>query len=226
VGTARTHYESICENLLGLVGPINGNNNSRDLGNIIPYGTNIIQNSAPMTLAGYFMRSKQYNIFDSLVYNSREYEQYKAQLLNAAVTTDYTNYTIPDMLTAIVSQLIAGRTKNNPFYWSDMLPANPVYTTTTTTYSPISTPVFNLNNTYNFTSSNYQSVLVYVNGVLLQINYDYVVSTEAPTLTITIPLDVGDVIVIQEYASTYGTFVPNTPTKLGLYPAFVGNSRT
>ena len=220
VGTARTHYESICENLLGLVGPINGNNNSRDLGNIIPYGTNIIQNSAPMTLAGYFMRSKQYNIFDSLVYNSREYEQYKAQLLNAAVTTDYTNYTIPDMLTAIVSQLIAGRTKNNPFYWSDMLPANPVYTTTTTTYSPISTPVFNLNNTYNFTSSNYQSVLVYVNGVLLQINYDYVVSTEAPTLTITIPLDVGDVIVIQEYASTYGTFVPNTPTKLGLYPAF------
>ena len=220
VGTARTHYESICENLLDLVGPINGNNNSRDLGNIIPYGTNIIQNSAPMTLAGYFMRSKKYNIFDSLVYNSREYEQYKAQLLNAAVTTDYTNYTIPDMLTAIVSQLIAGRTKNNPFYWTDMLPANPVYTTTTTTYSAVSTPTFNLNTTYNFVSSNYQSVLVYVNGMILQSGYDYVVSTEGPTLTITIPLNIGDVITIQEYATTYGTFVPNTPTKLGLYPAF------
>ena len=220
VGTARTHYESICENLLGLVGPINGNNNTRDLGNIIPYGTNIIQNSAPMTLAGYFMRSKQYNIFDSLAYSSREYEQYKAQLLNAAVTTDYTNYTVPDMLTAIVTQLVAGRIQTNPFYWTDMLPANPVYTETTTTYSAISTPVFNLNTTYNFTSSNYQSVLVYVNGVLLQFGYDYVVSTDTPTLTITVPLSVGDVIVIQEYATTYGTFVPNTPTKLGLYPAF------
>ena len=220
VGTARTHYESICENLLGLVGPINGNNNTRDLGNIIPYGTNIIQNSAPMTLAGYFMRSKQYNIFDSLVYSGREYEQYKAQLLNAAVTTDYTNYTIPAMLTAIVTQLIAGRTQTNPFYWTDMLPANPVYTTSTTTYSLISTPTFNLNTTYNFTSSNYQSVLVYVNDILLQSGYDYVVSTDTPTLTITVPLNVGDVIVIQEYATTYGTFVPNTPTKLGLYPAF------
>jgi hypothetical protein len=220
VGTARTHYESICENLLGLVGPINGNNNTRDLGNIVPYGTNILQNSAPMTLAGYFMRSKQYNIFDSLAYSSREYEQYKAQLLNAAVTTDYTNYTVPAMLTAIVTQLIAGRTENNPFYWTDMLPANPVYTTSTTTYSQISTPVFNLNTTYNFASSNYQSVLVYVNDVILQSGYDYVVSTDTPTLTITVPLAVGDVIVIQEYATTYGTFVPNTPTKLGLYPAF------
>jgi hypothetical protein len=28
-------------------------------------------------------------------------------------------------------------------------------------------------------------------------------------------------VVIQEYAETYGTFIPNTPTKLGLYPAFI-----
>jgi hypothetical protein len=132
LGTARSHYKSICQNLLDLEGPINGNNNTRDLGNIIPYGTNVVQNSAPMTLAGYFMRSAQYNIFESLSYNSREYEQYKAQLLSAAVTNDYTNYTIPDMLTAIVTYLVAGRTTNNPFYWSDMLPANPVNTTSTT----------------------------------------------------------------------------------------------
>ena len=220
LGTARSHYESICQNLLDLEGPINGNNNTRDLGNIIPYGTNAVQNSAPMTLAGYFMRSAQYNIFESLSYNSREYEQYKAQLLSAAVTNDYTNYTIPDTLTAIVTYLVAGRTPNNPFYWSDMLPANPVNTTSTTTYTAISTTTFNLNTTYNFTSSNYQSVLVYVNDVILQLGYDYVVSAEGPTLTITIPLQVGDVITIKEYATTYGTFVPNTPTKLGLYPAF------
>jgi hypothetical protein len=34
-------------------------------------------------------------------------------------------------------------------------------------------------------------------------------------------LAVGDTVVIQEYSDTYGTFIPNTPTKLGLYPAFV-----
>ena len=220
VGTARTHYASICENLLDLKGPINGNNNTRDLGNIVPYGTTIIQNSAPMTLAGYFMRSTQYNIFNAISYNSREYEQYKAQLLNAAVTTDYNNYTIPEMLTAIVTQLIAGRTNINPFYWSDMLPGSKTYTTITSTWTAISTPTFNLNQTYNLTSSNYQGILVYVNDVILQLGYDYTVSQDAPTLTITKTLALGDVITIQEYSATYGTFIPNTPTKLGLYPAF------
>ena len=73
LGTIRTHYQSICENLLNLSGPVNGANNTRDLGNIIPYGLVILQQSAPLTLAGYFMRSTEYNIFASLQYNSREY---------------------------------------------------------------------------------------------------------------------------------------------------------
>jgi hypothetical protein len=101
-----------------------------------------------------------------------------------------------------------------------MLPANAVYSQSTTVFTAITSKTFNLSTTYDFTSSNYKGLLVYVNDVILQSGYDYVVSTEGPTLTITINLNIGDVIVIQEYASTYGTFVPNTPTKLGLYPAF------
>jgi hypothetical protein len=220
LGTVRSHYESIGENLKDIVGPINGANNTRDLGDIGRYGTNILQQSSPMTLAGYFMRSEQYNIFNALNFNSREYEKFKAQLLDTAVRNDYTNYNIPDMLTAVISDITTGRTSLNPFYWSDMLPASSVFSQTTTTYTPISTPVFDLSTTYDFTSSNYQSVLVYVNDVLLTFGYDYTVATDGPRLTITSPLAVGDVIVIREYATTYGSFVPNTPTKLGLYPAF------
>jgi hypothetical protein len=220
LGTIRSHYETIGENLKEIVGPINGANNTRDLGDIGRYGTNILQQSSPLTLAGYFMRSEQYNIFNALNFNSREYEKFKAQLLDTAVRNDYTNYTIPDMLTAVISDITAGRTQLNPFYWSDMLPASSVFSQTTTTYTPISTPVFDLSTTYDFTSSNYQSVLVYVNDVLLTVGYDYTIATDGPRLTITSPLAVGDVVVIREYATTYGSFVPNTPTKLGLYPAF------
>jgi hypothetical protein len=220
LGTIRSHYETIGENLKEIVGPINGANNTRDLGDIGRYGTNILQQSSPMTLAGYFMRSEQYNIFNALNFNSREYEKFKAQLLDTAVRNDYTNYSIPDMLTAVISDITTGRTQLNPFYWSDMLPASSVFSQTTTTYTPISTPVFDLSTTYDFTSSNYQSVLVYVNNVLLTVGYDYTIATDGPRLTITSPLAVGDVIVIREYATTYGSFVPNTPTKLGLYPAF------
>ena len=221
LGTIRAHYETIGENLLGLQGPINGANNTRDLGNIIPYGTNILQQSSPMTLAGYFMRSEQYNIFNSLQYNSREYEKFKAQFLDNVIRNDYTNYTIPDMLTAVITDMIAGRTSQNPFYWSDMLPSSSIYTQQIITYTVISIPEFDLNTTYDFTSSNYQSLLVYVNDRLLITGIEYEVSVDSPRLTILIPLTAGDVITINEYATTYGTFVPNTPTKLGLYPAFV-----
>ena len=220
LGTIRSHYESIGENLNNIVGPINGANNTRDLGNIIPYGTNILQQSSPLTLAGYFMRSTEYNIFNSLEYNSREYEKFKAQLLDTAVRNDYTNYTIPDMLTAVINDITTGRTQLNPFYWSDMLPASSVYTQATYTHTTISTSVFDLSTTYDFTSSNYQGLLIYLNDELLTINYDYVVATDGPRVTILVPLAVGDVITIREYPTTYGSFVPNTPTKLGLYPEF------
>ena len=220
LGTVRSHYQTIGENLKTLVGPINGANNTRDLGNIIPYGTNILQQSSPMTLAGYFMRSAEYNIFNSLEWNSRQYENFKAQLLAIAVRNDYTNYTIPNMLTSIISDINTGKTQYSPFYWSDMLPASPTFSQTVTTITPISTSVFDLSTTYDFTSSNYKGLLVYINDTLLTINKDYTVSTDGPRLTITATLAVGDVVTIREYATTYGNYVPNTPTKLGLYPAW------
>jgi len=221
LGTIRSHYDSIGQNLVGLTGKINGANNSRDLGNIVPFGLNILQQSAPMTMAGYFLRSADYNIFASLEYNSREYEKYKAQLLNAAVTGDYMNMTVSEILTTIITDLIAGRTSSNPFYWSDMIPASNTYTESTTVVTAITTQRFDTTQVYNYTSANYLGLLVYLNGRLLTRGIEYVVSTDAPTLTVLLPLVVGDQVVIQEYSETYGTFIPNTPTKLGLYPAFV-----
>jgi hypothetical protein len=220
LGTVRNHYETICENLNGLQGPANGANNTRDLGNIVPYGLNILQQSSPMTTAGLFMRSAEYNIFNSLEYNSREYEKFKARLLDLATRNDYTNYTIPDMLTSIVAQIGLGQGANSPFYWSDMLPASSVYTQTKNTITPISTNTFDLSRSYNFTESNYQSVLVYINDKLLTFEVDYEIEPNTPRVTILAPLTTGDVVTINEYATTYGSFVPNTPTKLGLWPAW------
>jgi len=228
LGTIRTHYDSIAQNLVDLTGAVNGANNSRDLGNIVPYGLIILQQSSPMTLAGYFLREPDYNIFASLEFNSREYQKFKAQFLNQAAAGDYVNMTIPEILNAVFSEINIARNSSNPFYWSDMLPIGTVYTELQTTVTPITTQVFDLTQVYNYTSANYQALLVYLSGQstngesrLLTRNVDYIVSTDAPTITILVPLAVGDVVTIQEYEATYGSYVPNTPTKLGLYPAYV-----
>lgn len=223
LGTIRNHYVTIAENLINLSGSAIGPNNTRDLGNIIPYGLAILQQSSPLTLAGYFMRDPDYDIFGAIAYNSTEYIKFKSQLLNAVTTfgiADYDNWTVSQLLDAAIAQVTVGRTNQNPFYWSDMLPSGTAFTSNSYTVNPITTNKFNTVQTYDFTQANYLGLCVYVNNVLLTRNYDYVVSTEGPTLTITVPLAVGDVVTINEYSDTAGNFVPNTPTKLGLYPAY------
>ena len=223
LGTIRNHYTTIAENLIGVKGPVIGANNTRDLGNIGIYGLQILQQSSPLTLTGYFMRDANYNIFASLAYNSTEYIKFKSQLLNAVTTfgiAEYGNWTVAELLDASILQITAGRTNLNSFYWSDMLPTGTVFTSNSYTVNAITTNRFNTIQTYDYTTSNYLGLCVYINDVLLTREYDYVVSTEGPTLTITRELVVGDVVTINEYNDTAGNFVPNTPTKLGLYPKY------
>ena len=223
LGTIRNHYSTIAQNLIPLQGPVIGANNTRDLGDIIPYGLQILQQSAPLTLTGYFMRSQNYNIFAAIDYNSQQYIKFKSLLLQTTTTfalADYETMTVAQLLDACISKITLGDTNMSSFYSSDMLPTGSVYTSISTTVTPITTRVFNTTQTYNFTESNYLGLLVYVNNELLTRNYDYVVSVDSPVLTITRTLQVGDIVTINEYANTAGNFVPNTPTKLGLYPKY------
>jgi hypothetical protein len=220
LGTIRTHYQSICENLLTLQGPVNGANNTRDLGNIIPYGLTILQQSAPMTLAGYFMRSTDFNIFASLQYNSREYIKFKARMLDSVLSQNIGFNTIASVLDTALENVSLGKLDTQPFYWSDMLPAGITFASNTYTVSFITTNVFDTVQIYDFNSANYLGLLVYLNNELLIRGVDYTVATDGPRITILSNLSTGDKITVNEYNTTYGTFVPNTPTKVGLYPAW------
>jgi hypothetical protein len=221
LGTIRTHYETIGQNLTSIRGPIIGSNNTRDLGQISRYGQNIVQHSAPMTLPGVFLRDPEFEIAQALKFNSQEYEKYKARLINAAGEGDFVNLTATEILDAVLLELSPARDENSPFYWSDMIPAGEEYTETRTVYSAVSIPTFDLRQTYDFSASNFRGLLIYVNGSLLTRGIDYVFGDDVPTVTVTSPLAVGDVVVIREYTSTWGNFVPNTPSKMGLYPAYV-----
>ena len=220
LGTIRTHYETIGQNLRNLVGLINGANNTRDLGELAPYGTQIIQNSAPLVLPGVFMRRQQFELFNSLAFNGQEYNKYKALLIDYASHGDFVNLSPTQILDASIQEITLARSSIFPFYWSDMLPAGETYTELTYTYSQISTNTFTTNQVYNFTQSNFKAILVYLNGEILTKGYDYTVPAESASVIITTTLAVGDVITIREYATTYGSYVPNTPTKMGLYPAY------
>ena len=220
LGTVRQHYQSLCENLPGLNGNVIGRNNSRDLGNLVPYGVQIIQNSAPLTLAAYFMRSEEFNILESLQFNAREYFKFKNLILDQVTKQTIQFQTPAEILDLCVETLTEGRTENDAFYWSDMLPSGAVYTDINYTVSFTTSNTFDTNTVFNYTSANYLGCNVYLNGEILTRNFDYVVATDGPRIEVLRTLLQGDTITVREYTSTAGSFVPNTPTKLGAYPAF------
>jgi hypothetical protein len=90
VGDVRGQYQSIFYNNPNTTGTIFGSNNYRDLGNLVPWGTKIIQNSASLVLPSSLLRSPNQNLFNSLQYNSQQYINFKSLLVYTIDKTDFT----------------------------------------------------------------------------------------------------------------------------------------
>lgn len=232
LGDVRGHYKSICNNINSLQGNAFGPNNFRDLGNLVPYGTKIIQNSAPLLLPSAFIRNNNLNFFDATTFNAIEYETFKNKLVSSVDTlpVDLTQ-SVPAIFDDIMSMLTDSLLETNAFFWSDMLPTKTPSVSNTYSFKtnlPIS--LFPLSQVYDYTQSNYNGIVVYLSRttetqgtVVSQLirNVDYVISSSSALLEIVTDLLPNDTIIINEYHQTYGSFVPSTPTKMGMYPAFI-----
>ena len=231
VGDIRGQYQSIFYNNPNTAGTVFGPNNYRDLGNLVPWGTKIIQNSASLALPGAFLRKTNHNLIDAIQYNSQQYITFKNLLVDTVYKTNYTSHLTPSqMLDDALDEITAAKVDTGSFFWSDMLPNKAPYITNNYTFAnSLDTSRYPLSRIYDFSTANYYGVLVYLTRVVsgiqsitqLIINQDFTVSNDSPSLTITKDLLPGDIVTIKEYNQTYGSYVPNTPTKLGLYPSFI-----
>jgi|694.fasta_scaffold01030_38 hypothetical protein len=228
VGDIRGQYQSSFYNNPNTTGNVFGANNYRDLGNMVPYGNRIIQNSASLVLPGAFLRKQNQNLFNALMYNGREYITFKTLLVDTINTTDFTERLSPaTMLDNALDVITSAKTDSNSFFWSDMLPSKAAYITNTYSFAnALDVSIYPLSKIYNFATANYNGVLVYLTntlGIITQLinGVDYTISSDSPSLTVTLDLAPGDQITIKEYNQTYGSYIPNTPTKLGLYPSTI-----
>ena len=227
LGTVRTHYESICQNLENFSGKIHGNNNVRDLGNVVPFGDLILQQSAPVTLMTNFINGRDFEFFRAIEFNSSEYNKTKNKILDYVATNDWEGKTTAQILDGTLLGINAGKTESSPFYWTDAIPSSNTFDTTVYTITPITTYVFDTLYSYDLTSANYKGILVYytpkstgIQTILVGDGYEYTVATDGPRITINstyITLSIGDIITINEYATTYGSYIPATPSMMGLY---------
>jgi hypothetical protein len=226
LGQLRNHLVALSQNSKELDGNILGSSNLRDI-ELKSQGGNILQHSAAVPYASLFLLDETANFIDSIRFAQREYNKFKNKFLELSASLSGIDPTDPvASVDLILTEINKIKNSTFPWYHSDMIPYGPLKIIVGDVgYTVFDTLVrsYEITNVFsNITLSN-QAVLVYLNDVQLIADLDYYFETDRPAITLSdaVTLNVGDVIKIVEYSNTDGCYVPETPSKLGLYPKFI-----
>lgn len=220
LGQFRNHLSTIVNNSTEVVGQVPGSSNLRDL-NIKARGGSILQHSAPSIYSSLFLTNDKLNFIDSATLAQREYTRFKNRFLELYTSVINDSITDPALgVDHIMAQLNAVKNKKSPWYYSDMIPYDSNRTLINYTVLNETITEYEIDQIFNDSILSNKAVLVYVNGEQLLKGEDYTFNQTRPSILFSIPLTYNDQIEIQIFNNTDGCFVPETPTKLGLYPKF------
>jgi hypothetical protein len=224
LGQAVDHLAAAMEFNSDYTGILPGLSNLRDIpinefG--LPYntlGTRYMTHSGIASMAVTLLCDKQHNIIKSLQYAKKSYTNFKNNFLEKAVTIEY-NDNIADFVDDIIAEITKTKTSESPFADSDMLGSG-AYTTITYTVEDTGIKTFALSEKFSLTELSRRAVYVYIDGVQLLNTKDYEFNSTFGFVTINKILVEGSLIEIREYISTASSFVPPTPTSMGLYKKY------
>lgn len=217
-GQMRGHYERVSQNIRAMVGePLGDNNLNRfDTNN---RGGTILQHSAPMTYCAAFLVDEQANLMSSIDHARREYTRFKNKLLEIVSNdANASAENIPATLDRAIQAINKDKNVNDfGFYYSDMLAHGKTGDQMVITVLNPSTMTYNL---VGLTQGEVRAYLVYHNTNLLYNNHDCVINGDFLELRSHVKLAADDTIVVRIYRDTVGSYIPETPTKLGMYPSY------
>jgi hypothetical protein len=232
LGQMRNHLIEYKNNSLDIVGAVPGSSNLRDI-NFKNRGGSILQHSAPLIYAGLFLNHPEMNFVDALKLASREYSQFKVKFLELAANLELDRTNIAVCVDTIMAALNNVKNDNFPYHYSDMIPHGEDDQVTLPSYTVFDTDIraYEITTIFNDTEVSNKAVLVYitrqldgdVTTSLLVKGQDYYFDQTRPAVVIqdSFNLLYNDIISIVEYNNTDGSYVPETPSKLGLYPKYV-----
>lgn len=218
LGEVNDHVSTIVQEAEEFIGEFPGRGNLRDIGNSSQYGRKFLQHSGPINLALYHLTIKDANIVKAIDYSRREYSKFKRLFLQTALDLGFDG-SPKDHVDLIFKELNRNKNINLPFYFSGMVPTGGAKRLQYDIFEE-GNQFYALSNPYNPREISIKAVTVYVNDSQLIFEKDYTFNDEG-FCVITYPLVRGDRVEIFEYETTDGSYVPPTPTKLGLYPKFI-----
>ena len=220
LGEVIDHTASIIDNLDMFVGVFPGPGNLRDLGNVTQYGTKFVQHSGPLSLSLYHITNQSNNIIRSIEQARDDYNSFKRNFIKIAsnLGVDGDPVTLVDLT---LQKINKDKPKTSPYYFSDMVPYGASIKTNLTVVD-YRIKTYSLSSIFTLDSLSNKAVGVYLNGVQLVYGQDYTFNNQGfIVITPVVPMKNNDTITTVEYDSTDGSFVPATPTKMGMWPKYV-----
>ena len=224
-GQILNHVRDIFDKNQDVTGTIPGKSNLRDKPDARLKGGSIHQHEGPLLPAMFNLIDQDANFARAVDYASQEYEKWYNSFLTHATGTAYEG-NAADRVDEIIAAITPGRNSSFPFYYEDMLGWGENVSTRTYTVMGSSQTEYALDSQHEITKLSNRAVYVYLNDVQLLLGIDYTFSTVDDSVVISKALAEGDKIVIKDYADTTGSYMPPSPTKLGMYPKFTPESFT
>ena len=224
-GQILNHVRDILDRNQDVTGAIPGVSNLRDKPDARLKGGSIHQHEAPLLPAVFNIIDQDANAITAIEYASREYEKWYNAFLTHAIGTAYEGVAA-DRVDEIITAITPGRNSSFPFYYEDMIGWGENVSTRSYTVMGSSQTEYALDSQHTITKTSNRAVYVYLNGVQLLLGTDYTFSTDDDTVVISKALVEGDKVVIKDYEDTTGSYMPPSPTKLGMYPKFTPETFT
>tara|TARA_Y100000591_G_scaffold27927_2_gene20620 strand:+ start:8216 stop:21100 length:12885 start_codon:yes stop_codon:yes gene_type:complete len=218
-GQILRHVRDIFDKNTSLVGSVPGATNLRDNPDARLLGGTIHQHEGPLMPAIFGLIDQESNLINAIEYTTQEYEKWYDSFLTHAVGTAYEGVAA-DRVDEIIASITQGRNSSFPFFNEDMLGHGENVTTRSYTVQGSSQTEYAIDSMHDITKSSNRAVYVYLNDVQLLLGSHYTFSTTDDSVNITATLAEGDKIVIKDYADTKGSYMPVSPTKLGIYPKY------
>jgi len=213
------HVGTMVGKISSFEGQFPGTGNLRDIADISKYGKRLVINKNPIAFTEIFLGKSEHNLVTALRHGADQYIQYKMNFIRLLEKVD--DQLLPiDAVDEVLKLINKNKDNRSPYFRSDMIPYGSDRTVKEYTVGPLINRTYSLGIEYNPSALSFQAVTVYVNDDQLIIGRDYTIDSIDESITISSALTSTDIVKIYTYSNTQGSYVPYTPSKLGLYPKF------
>lgn len=219
LGQAVDHISTAVDVDESFIGVYPGDSNLRDIAGYPVFARRFIKHTGIAPVALTLLCDKQINVIKALEYSTKAYRDYKNTFLQFAETLDY-GLNPSEFVDDIIAAMTKVKKETDPFVDSDMIGAG-AYSSKNYVVEDTEIKIFALNTKFDLTVNSSLAVYVYVNGDQLVVDRDYTFNSNFGFVELSVNLVEGDRVEIREYVSTAFSYMPPTPTKLGLYKKYL-----